>query len=62
MTQGDIWECNFEQTVEVVKFTTYPDFEFKFSMNEDVFAAHQETETLKRQSIIDKIKEEKEKY
>lgn len=38
MTQGDIWKCNFEQTVEVVKFTTYPDFEFKFSMSDDVFA------------------------
>ena len=32
-----------------------------FRLNEDVFAAHQETEKLKRQSIIDKIKEDEEK-
>jgi len=33
-----------------------------FRLNEDVFAAHQETERQKRQSLIDKIKKDEEKY
>ena len=33
-----------------------------FRLNEDVFAAHQQIEKLKRQNIIDKIKEDEKKY
>ena len=37
--EGDFFVCTWTQDVEVEKFKTYPDFEFRFTLNQNKFIA-----------------------